>query len=99
MEEKQPKEGRVEHNDQPSNKHKKIWLDGQSNPDIIKLKDDGNWQAVPKGWKEVDLSGLDLSALLNTIFGNKAKPKGMVMFSHDSPGCVYYWVGGRLIYR
>jgi len=48
------------------------------------------------------LDQVEIKISVDVISGNlgvKFPPDEFVMYSHSSPGCGYYYIGGRLVYK
>jgi hypothetical protein len=68
-------------------------------PVEFEVDQDGNLASLPAGWHDTKIK-LNADKLADEIEKlGLQRPKGFHIFSFSSPGCGYYWIGGRLIYR
>jgi hypothetical protein len=67
-------------------------------PVEFQVDPDGNLVTLPAGWHDAKIK-LNSDKLADEIEKlGLPRPKGFHIFTFNSPGCGYYWIGGRLIH-
>jgi hypothetical protein len=83
-----------------ANKNKKVKCALEDDlPVEFEVDQTGALVSLPAGWHDAKIK------LNSEKFADEVeklglpRPKGFHIFSFSSPGCGYYWIGGRLVYR
>jgi hypothetical protein len=78
----------------------RIKIENKREINIRRKKPHGDFDAFDETGKKIEPVVIEISA--NVLSGNlteKFPPDEFVMYSKSSPGCGYYYIGGRLVYK